>query len=78
VPGAAVLLTGTYGLRTGKLDFRGELRMHATLSQATTGVKSFFLKALDPFFKKQHAGAVIPIKITGTRNSPSFGLDLFD
>jgi hypothetical protein len=76
VPGAAVLLAGTYGLRTEQLDFRGELRMKATLSEATSGIKSFFLKALDPFFKKKQAGAVVPIRITGTRTSPSFGLDV--
>jgi len=41
-----------------------------------TGAKSFFLKLADPIFKKKGAGAVIPIKITGTREEPKFGLDL--
>ncbi|HWB83072.1 MAG TPA: hypothetical protein VG675_02950 [Bryobacteraceae bacterium] len=77
VPGAAVLLKGSYGLRTEILDFRGELRMQATLSQSTTGVKSFFLRALDPFFKKKNTGTVLPIRITGTRSSPSIGLNLW-
>jgi hypothetical protein len=39
-------------------------------------VKSFFLKALDPLFKGKKAGTVLPIKITGTRESPSFGLQV--
>lgn len=74
VPGAIVNLDGTYGLRSEELDFRGTLRMEAKLSEATTGVKSFFLKVVDPFFKKDGAGAVVPIKVTGKRESPSFGL----
>lgn len=75
VPGAAVLLHGTYGLQSGELDFHGMLRLEATLSQTTTGVKSLLLKPIDPLFKKGGAGTVVPIKITGTRDQPSFGLD---
>ena len=52
--------------------------MQATLSQvAGGGVKGFFLKVFDPFFKKPGAGMVLPIKITGTRKAPKFGLDTF-
>jgi hypothetical protein len=38
-------------------------------------MKSFFLKAIDPFFKGKDAGTVVAIKITGTKDNPSFGLD---
>ena len=44
----------------------GTASLQAKLSQTTTGIKSFFLKALDPFFEKKNAGAVIPIHIGGT------------
>jgi AsmA-like protein len=78
VPGAEVRLTGRYGLRSEALDFRGELRLQAPLSQvAGGGVKGFFLKAVDPFFREPGAGTVLPIKITGTRKDPKFGLDMF-
>jgi hypothetical protein len=78
VPGAAVVLAGRYGLRDELLDFRGHLKMQAVLSQvAGGGVKGFFLKALDPFFKKPDAGMVLPIKIAGTRKNPKVGLDMF-
>ena len=78
VPGAAVELAGRYGLRDERIDFRGRLRMQATLSQvAGGGVKGFFLKAFDPFFRKPGAGLVLPIKIQGTRSAPKFGLDMF-
>ena len=76
VEGASIILAGSYNLDNGGLDFHGKLILQAKLSQTTTGVKSFFLKALDPFFKGKHAGAVVPIKITGTKDHPAFGLDL--
>jgi hypothetical protein len=74
IPGATLNLTGDYGLHSEQLDFHGELRLKAKLSQTTTGFKSLFLKIVDPFFKKEGAGAVLPIKITGTREKPSIGL----
>jgi hypothetical protein len=76
VPGAAIDLAGTYALHDGTLDFNGHLRLQAKLSQTVTGAKSFFLKAFDPFFKKDGAGAVVPITITGTRSKPTFGVSV--
>jgi hypothetical protein len=78
VPGAVVSLAGGYGMRSEQLDFKGELRLQAKLSEAVGGgVKGFFLKAVDPFFKKRGAGTVLPIKISGNRKDPKFGLNLF-
>ncbi len=74
--GAYIVLDGAYQIAGGEINFHGELRMQAKLSQTTTGAKSFFLQALDPFFKGKGAGSVVPIKITGTKDHPSFGLDL--
>jgi hypothetical protein len=77
IPGAAVHLAGTYGLRSESLEFDGTLRMQATISEAAGGgAKSIFLKAVDPFFRKKGAGAVLPIRIRGTREHPKFGLDV--
>jgi hypothetical protein len=75
VVGADINLHGTYNLDTEALDFHGKLKLQAKLSQTTTGAKSFFLKALDPFFKGKDAGTVLAIKITGTKANPTFGLD---
>ena len=59
------------------LAFDGQLRMTATISEAAGGgIKSFFLKAVDPFFRKGNAGTVLPIKVRGTRSEPKFGLDI--
>ena len=76
VPGVAVSLEGNYGLLDQSLDFHGTARLEAKLSQTTTGFKSFLLKAIDRFFERRNAGAAIPFKIQGTRDQPSFGLDL--
>jgi len=69
-------LHGHYGLTSQKIDFQGTLTMQAKISQTQTGIKSLLLKLVDPFFKKGKAGAVLPIKITGERNKPQFGLNI--
>jgi len=78
VAGADIELAGTYNLDSGEMNFLGKLKMKAKLSQTTTGIKSFFLKAVDPFFKGKDAGTVVPIKITGTKDQPAFALDFHD
>ena len=76
VTGGSIALSGRYGLVDEAMEFHGTAKLEAKLSQTTTGFKSFLLKAVDPFFQKKGAGAIVPIKITGTRDKPSFGLDL--
>jgi uncharacterized protein involved in outer membrane biogenesis len=77
VPGAAIDLTGNYNMRSEALDFSGHLNMKAKVSQMTTGAKSFFLKAVDPLFAKNGSGTVLPITISGTRQSPTIGVSVF-
>jgi hypothetical protein len=77
VPGALLDLMGNYDIREGQLDFSGQLRLQAKLSQTVTGKKSFFLKAVDPFFSKEGAGTLLPITITGTRDAPTLGVSVF-
>jgi hypothetical protein len=74
VPGASVVLSGTYGLPTQAMSFEGELRMQASLSSAVGGFKSVFFKPFDWLFRRDGAGAVIPIRIQGTREHPEVGL----
>ncbi|MEO8069759.1 MAG: hypothetical protein ABI652_00025 [Acidobacteriota bacterium] len=76
VPGASVLLNGTYAVADGALDFRGTLRLAATMSQAVGGFKSIFLKPFNSLFRKDGAGAVLPIRISGTRSSPQFRVEM--
>jgi hypothetical protein len=76
VPGARIALNGNYALSNEALDFRGTLQMKASLSQAVGGFKSIFIKPFDPLFRKDGMGAVIPIKIHGTRKAPQFGVEM--
>lgn len=78
VPGALAQLQGTYNLITENIDLRGTLRTDSEPSNTTHGMKALILKVLDPFFKKKHAGYIMPVKITGTYEHPAFGLDLSD
>jgi hypothetical protein len=75
IPGANVTLAGDYGMRSKELDFQGHLLMQAKISEAVTGVKSVFLKLVDPFFRDKGKTS-IPIKISGKVGDPKFGLKL--
>ena len=77
LPGADVLLAGEYTLDGERFEFEGNVRTKAKLSQMVASKwKSILLKPVDPFFKKDGAGAVIPVKVSGTKSAPKFGLDL--
>lgn len=76
VPGARVTMDGHYAVESGEIDFKGTAKLDATVSQMTTGVKHVLLKAVDPIFRRDGAGTVLPLRITGTRGSPSFKLDV--
>jgi hypothetical protein len=74
VPAAQADMKGTYSLLDKRVNLRGKMRMLATVSQASTGAKSAFLKVLDPFYKKKDkgAGAEVPITMTGTYGHTHF------
>jgi hypothetical protein len=76
VPGAAIVLGGRYNIRQETLDFSGIVRLQATVSQMTTGVKRALLKPIDPLFTREGAGTVLPILVGGTRNAPALKLDV--
>jgi hypothetical protein len=76
MPGATVDLAGVYTLDGQKFEFTGKVRTKAKLSEmVSTWWKSLLLTAADPFFSKHGAGTEIPVKISGTKGAPKFGLD---
>jgi hypothetical protein len=75
VPGAIVELSGTYGLRSQQMNFKGYFLADATLADMTHGVKALVARLAQPFFRRPGGGSKIPIRITGSRSNPSFGLD---
>jgi hypothetical protein len=78
VPGAHARVHGTYSLIDYKIDLRGQMRVDSQISNTTTGAKAFLLKVMNPFFKKKPKGEVVPVKIGGDYDHPTFGLDLND
>jgi len=72
VPGAHAEMHGTYDLVSEKVNLEGILRMQAKLSDATSGIKSFLVKALSPFLKNNHPRDPLPVTITGTYDHPNY------
>ena len=69
---------GTYGLIDHKIDLHGQMHVLTKISNTTSGPKAFLLKVMDPFFKKRKKGEILPVRIAGIYEKPSFGLDLND
>jgi len=78
VPGAAADMQGTYNILNHKIDLRGQMRVDSKISNTTNGSKAFFLKMMEPFFKKKRKGEIVPVRISGSYEHPTFGLDLDD
>jgi len=76
VPGALVQLAGVFDLKAETLDFAGHLLLDAPLAETTTGVKSLMARAAQPFFRRPGGGSRLPIRISGPRAKPEFGLDV--
>jgi hypothetical protein len=74
IPGALVLLNGVYSTDGNVFEFTGHVRTQATASQMVTGWKSWLLKPVDPFLKKNGAGLELPISISGSQGDVHFGL----
>ena len=75
VPGADIQLQGTYGIEGGAIEFAGTAKLQATVSKMVGGVWGILLKPADRYFEKDGAGTEVPIKVSGTRDDPKFGID---
>ena len=74
VPGATAQMQGTYDLISERINLHGTLHMLAKPSEATSGVKSFLLKVLNPFTKKDKRNRPISFSITGTYDKPEYSV----
>ena len=75
VPGVQVQMTGTYSVHDQDLDFTGDVRLQATLSQTQTGIKHWITVPFDPLFKKNGAGTYLPVHVQGSKDKPKIQLD---
>ncbi len=76
VPGAHATLDGTFGLINHRVDLQGVLLTKGDVSDATTGFKSFLVKAISPFFKRPRHVKRVPFKITGPYGKTNISLNL--
>jgi hypothetical protein len=76
VPGAKATLEGTYNLMNYAVDLHGTLLTTGQPGDATTGFKSFLVKAISPFFKKRQSEKVVPFKLSGKYGNINASLDL--
>ena len=74
VEGAEITLDGTHSLKSKALAFEGVANLRAPVSKMVAGVKSWFLKPLDPLFR--HNGSTrLVIRIDGSQDQPKVGLN---
>src|SRR5579862_638564 len=78
IPGAGSRMHGTYNLINERIDMRGQLRVDTEISNTQTGAKSLLLKVIQPFFKRKKKGQIVPVRLGGTYEHPTFGLELND
>ncbi len=76
VPGADAEVKGSYGLGSEALDFTGDVRLQAKVSQTMSGAKRVLLKPVDPIFSRHNAGTYLPVNVSGTRDNPQIKLDV--
>jgi hypothetical protein len=50
--------------------------LDAVLAETTTGVESLFARVAQPFLRRPGGGSKLPIRISGPRAKPTFGLDV--
>jgi len=73
VPGATAHVNGTYNLKNEDIDLQGYMHLETQLSKATTGVKSFLLKVIQPLTSaKKQQGSIVTLKIGGTYSDPKY------
>ncbi len=75
VPGVQVQMKGGYSIAQQELDFTGDVRLQATVSQTQTGIKHWVTVPFDPLFKKNGAGTYLPVNIQGSTDHPKIQLD---
>jgi len=75
-PGASIAASGGYGLSSEQLRFRGVAKLDAAMSRTQTGARRFWLRPLDPLFRRGGAGTRLVVDVRGTKTVPVVDLDV--
>lgn len=76
VPGATADVHGTYSLNDEGIDLHGQLRVDTKFSKTAGGPKGLLTRATEGLFAAGNGkGEILPVKLAGTYDDPSYGLD---
>jgi AsmA-like C-terminal region len=76
VPGATADAHGTYSFDDKRIDLHGQLRVDRRFSMTASGPKGLLTRVTEGLFAKgKGKGEILPVKLTGTYDDPSYGLD---
>jgi hypothetical protein len=76
LPGAIAHARGTYSFIDEHIDLHGQLRADNKFSKTAGGPKGLVTRATEALFARSKGdGEILPVKMTGTYDHPSYGLD---
>lgn len=76
LPGAIANVQGTYSFDDERIDLHGQLRVDTKFSKTGGGPKGLLTRVTEGLFAKGNGkGEILPVKLTGTYEHPSWGLD---
>jgi hypothetical protein len=76
LPGAVANMHGTYSFIDERIDLHGELRVDTKFSKTAGGAKALLTRATEGLLAKGKGnGEILPVKLTGTYDHASYGLD---
>lgn len=69
-------MKATYSLNDQRIDLHGILRVDTKFSKTAGGPKSILTRLTEGLFAEgKGEGEIFPVKLTGTYDHPSYGLD---
>jgi hypothetical protein len=76
VPGAHASMHGTYSFIDETIELHGHLEVETKFSATATGPKGLVTRVVEPLFAKSRGkGEILPVKLTGSYDHASYGLD---
>jgi len=76
IPGAHASMHGTYSFMDETIDLHGQLEVETKFSATATGPKGLVTRVVEPLFAKSRGkGEILPVKLTGSYDHASYGLD---
>jgi hypothetical protein len=67
---------GTYSFIDERIDLHGQLEVETKFSATATGPKGLVTRVVEPLFAKSRGkGEILPVKLTGSYDHASYGLD---